>query len=110
MKSIFILLFSICFCYAFSQQKNPEGQANSIVLKLNRELELNSDQAKKLNEMMIKSYIEADKIRKDTKITKEIKKERLNIIYDLRKNQMNEILTIEQQQKYQNYIDNSRKK
>lgn len=112
MKNLFLIVFSLLFCVSntFSQQKSPEEQAKEFTGKLNRELALSSQQARKLNKMLTESYVAADNIRRNTGLSKEIRKEQLKKIYADRTAEMNAIFTAEQKVKYDAYIQSRKTK
>jgi hypothetical protein len=110
MKKVFIFVVLSSISTLFAQNKTPEQQAKEIVLKLNRELLLSSEQATKLNDLYISSFIEADKVRNDYSLVKEIRKTKLEQIYSNRKNELNSLLNEEQKIKYKQYIESKKTK
>ena len=94
----------LAFISAFSQSKTPQEQANEQAKMLSKELGLEGKQAQQLSKILVSSYISADKVRHDTRISKETKKQQLTEIYALRKSAMMSILTDAQKLKYNEFI------
>lgn len=101
----FLLILSFVLAglgFTFSQE-TPEQQANNLTKKLARELVLSGKQSKELNKMLVSSYKEADIVRQDLASPKEVRKQKLSVIYADRKANMNAIFTDEQKAKFEAY-------
>ncbi len=110
MKKLFLFVILSSISTLFAQNKTPEQQAKELVLKLNRELLLSSEQATKLNNLYVSSFVEADRVRNDYSTDKSTRKTKLEQIYAHRKNELNNILNEEQKIKYQQFIDSKKTK
>lgn len=109
-KVLFLLLVLFCgINYSYTQANTPEQQAVNKAKILSKELHLSGNQAKELRKLLIESYSEADKIRTNPNLSREVKKEQLYTIYAARKENMNSLFNPEQRIKYDSFIQKGKK-
>ncbi len=100
MNKLFLLLvFLVINTAAFADKKTPVEKAKAKTEEMQKDLQLNADQNKKIYDINLKAYSSiADYETK--KPSKKLKKKQKDIVQDMRDDQYKKILTPAQYKKY----------